>query len=78
METADGRLVPVVWGEDGLTVWVRWDAGHVLRCTVATAAGDALRVVNEGRGVDRWLPIGACYVREGDAHARPARVSLAG
>lgn len=76
MKTREGNLVPVIWAEDGMTVWIRWDSEHVLRCTVATATGDTLRVVSEARNVDRWLPIHNCYVYETDAHARAARVTL--
>ena len=45
------------WVSDGETVWLRWDErkGSALRCTVACAAGDHARVVNEDRGVDKWV-----------------------
>lgn len=44
---------------DGQAVWIRWsrEKGTLLRCTVACACGDTARVVNEARGVDKWVRV---------------------
>jgi hypothetical protein len=70
LRTANGELRPVVWAEHGMPVWVRFNRTQVLRCTVQTATGDLLRIVNESHDVDRWLAIGSCYVPKEDPHAR--------
>jgi hypothetical protein len=55
------ELEPPRWLSDGMHVlapWSRTDTHQLwARCKVHTAAGDAARVVNERRGIDRWLPL---------------------
>lgn len=65
------KLVEVAWVEEGMTVWLRWNhpPNSALRCTVAVAAGDHARVVNERVGLARWQPLHMLFVEEGDLHA---------
>lgn len=71
MESTDSNAKPIDvvqlesprWLSDGMHVLAPWShtETHQLwaRCKVHTAAGDAARVVNEKRGIDRWLPLHA-------------------
>ena len=45
--------------DDGMDVWIRWERskGTLLQCKVAVAAGNHARVVNEARGVDKWMRV---------------------
>lgn len=44
--------------DDGMEVWIRWrrtETGtSLLKCTVACAAGNHVRVVNEAYKVNKW------------------------
>lgn len=66
-----GPFVDVAWAEDGMEIWIRWsrETNSLLRCTVAVAAGNHVRVVNENRNVDKWMHLGDCLVEKGDPHA---------
>jgi hypothetical protein len=65
----------VVWVEEGMRVIVPWDhQGRGLWCRVVCAAGDAARVVNENRQVDRWCRLRALRVPRTDVHAWPGGV----
>lgn len=50
---------PPAYCYDGQTVYIRWERskGTLLRCTVACAAGNMARVVNEKHGVDKWVSV---------------------
>ncbi len=65
------------WGEpryliDGDTVWLptRCDFATgkttVVRCTVACAAGNHVRIVNEARNINRWARLAALLVPPDD------------
>lgn len=65
------RYGPVKWAATGMHVFLPWsheNNGTALRCTVAVAAGDAARVVNEKYGVDRWVHLDNLLVPPGDDH----------
>lgn len=67
------------WGADGMEVWIPWNPekncwghdgkGTACRCTVAIAFGDALRVVNTQRGIDRTLRYDQVYVPPNSPYA---------
>lgn len=54
------------WAEDGMEIWIPWnrEKGSVLRCLVATAAGNSVRVVNEKYGVNKWMWLDDTYVKK--------------
>jgi len=61
LSTGDDAWLPV--GSDA-------DSGktRVVKCRVAIAAGDHARIVNEARGVDRWVNLAALLVGPDDPH----------
>lgn len=79
IRTASGEMRPVVWGEHGMTAWVRvrTAAGlKVLRCAVPEARGNALWCESATYGVAQWVPIGQCFLPADDPHTRVVRVDL--
>lgn len=66
------RHEPAQWVNDGMHVWIPWNRernapgdspdGTALRCTVACAAGDHARIVNDRFGVDQWRRVASLYV----------------
>lgn len=76
------KFVDVAWVEEGMSVWLRWShdlATHMdkyVRCTVAVAAGNHARIVNESRGLDTWKPIDHLSVEEGDPHSYAVSVDF--
>lgn len=60
----------VKWAEDGMEVWLPWsrEKGTAIRCKVACAMGDTVRIVNEHYKVDTWKRLDDLMVREGDPH----------
>lgn len=69
-------VTDVLWAEEGMIAYVPWHEDlltgktSLLRCSVATAAGDAARVVNELHGLDRWVKLTDLRVEKGDLHGR--------
>jgi len=76
-------LVNPRWVSEGMKVFAPWalfcppearaqahEHRTGVRCTVAVAAGHHARIVNETRGIDRWMHINDLYVAPDDVHAR--------
>lgn len=79
LHTAAGEMRPIVWGEHGMTAWVRVRAAaglKVLRCVVPEARGDALWCESAAYDIAQWVPIGQCFLPADDPHTRVARVTL--
>lgn len=62
------------WLSDGDDVWLpvgrELESGktRVVKCRVSIAAGNDARIVNEARGIDRWVPLRALLVGPDDPH----------
>jgi hypothetical protein len=59
-----GEWKPLEYAWDGMDVWIRLsrELKTLLKCQVACAAGNLVRVVNQNHRVDKWLPVGALLV----------------